>query len=508
MVVEDNERNIKLLRDLLGAHGYRTIEARSAEDAIALVPRERPELVLMDIQLPGMDGVAALRELRKLPETVAVPVIAVTAFAMKDDRERLLAAGFDGYVEKPIDVRALPAYVRSHLASTAAGAEPVTGDSAIRAATILVVDDLAQNVKLLDAVLSPRGYRVVSAASGEEALEAVAEEQPDLVLLDVVMPGMDGYEVCRRLRDRPTTRFLPVVMITAHGGQEKPKAIEAGADDFLVKPYDQTELLARVRSLMRIKQYHDTIEAQAAELAKWNRILERRVREQIEELERIRRLKRFLPPQVVDVVMSSGDESFLEGHRREITVLFCDLRGFTPFAETVEPEDLMAVLREYHAALGDLISRFEGTLERFTGDGLMVFFNDPLPCPDAPAQAVRMAVAMRDRVDELAEKWHRRGHDLHFGIGIAQGHATVGVIGFEERFDYAAIGAVTNLAQRLCSRAARREILVSQRVYAATDGIVVADPVGELDLAGFSRPMTAYNVLGLQAASTTGRRAP
>ena len=504
MVVEDNERNVKLLRDLLDAHGYRTIEARSAEAAIALVPRERPELVLMDIQLPGMDGVAALRELRKLPETVAVPVIAVTAFAMKDDRERLLAAGFDGYVEKPIDVRALPEYVRSHLASTAAGAEPTTGRPVTRAPKILVVDDLPQNVKLLDAVLSARGYRVVSAASGEEALEAVAEEQPDLVLLDVVLPGMDGYEVCRRLRDRPTTRFLPVVMITAHGDQEKPKAIEAGADDFLVKPYDQTELLARLRSLMRIKQYHDTIEAQAAELAEWNRILERRVREQIAELERIRRLKRFLPPQVVDVVMSSGDESFLEGHRREITVFFCDLRGFTPFAETVEPEELMAVLREYHAALGDLISRFEGTLERFTGDGLMVFFNDPLPCPDAPAQAVRMAVAMRDRVDELAEKWHRRGHDLHFGIGIAQGYATVGVIGFEERFDYAAIGAVTNFAQRLCSRAARREILVSQRVYAAIEGLVVAEPIGELDLAGFSRPMTAYNVLGLQAARTAG----
>ena len=500
MIVEDNERNIKLLRDLLGAHGYRTIEARSAEDAIALVPLDRPELVLMDIQLPGMDGVAALRELRKLPETRAVPVIAVTAFAMKDDRERLLAAGFDGYLEKPIDVRALPAYVRSHLASTSAGAETVAGDSVTRAATILVVDDLPENVRLLDAVLSPRGYRVVPAASGEEALEAVAEEQLDLVLLDVVMPGMDGYEVCRRLRDRPATRFLPVVMITAHGDQEKPKAIEAGADDFLFKPYDQMELLARVRSLLRIKQYHDTIEAQAAELGEWNRILERRVREQIEELERIRRLKRFLPPQVVDVVVSSGDESFLEGHRREITVFFCDLRGFTPFAETVEPEELMAVLREYHAALGDLISRFEGTLERFTGDGLMVFFNDPLPCPDAPAQAVRMAVAMRDRVDELAEKWHRRGHDLHFGIGIAQGYATVGVIGFEERFDYAAIGAVTNFAQRLCSRAARREILVSQRVYAAIEGLVVAEPVGELDLAGFSRPMTAYNVLGLQAA--------
>ena len=248
-------------------------------------------------------------------------------------------------------------------------------------ATILVVDDLPQNVKLLDAVLSPRGYRVVPAASGEAALEALAEHKPDLVLLDVVMPGMDGYEVCRRLRAEPATRFLPVVMITAHGDQEKVKAIEAGADDFLVKPVDQTELLARVRSLIRLKGYHDTIEAQAAELAEWNRLLEERVRQQVDELERIGRLKRFLPPQVVDIVTSSGDESFLAGHRREITVVFCDLRGFTAFAETVEPEDLMAVLREYHAALGRSREPIRGharALRRRRADGLL---QRPAPVP-------------------------------------------------------------------------------------------------------------------------------
>ena len=377
----------------------------------------------------------------------------------------------------------------------------MTADGTV-AGTVLVVDDLPQNVQLLDAVLSPRGYVVVPAASGEEAFEAVAARQPDLVLLDIVMPGIDGYEVCRTLRGQPATRFLPVVMITAHGDQAKVKAIEAGADDFLVKPFDQTELLARVRSLIRIKQYHDTIEAQAAELAEWNRMLEQRVREQVDELERMGRLKRFLSPQVVEVVTSSGDDSFLAGHRREITVMFCDLRGFTTFAETVEPEDLMAVLREYHAALGDLISRFDGTLERFTGDGLMVFFNDPLPCPDAPAQAARMAVAMRNRLDELAERWRRLGHDLQFAVGIAQGYATIGVIGFQERFDYAAIGAVTNLAQRLCAQAAGGQILISQRVHAATDDIVVSEPVGELNLPGLSRPMPAYNVLGLNAVRT------
>jgi adenylate cyclase len=367
-------------------------------------------------------------------------------------------------------------------------------------AVILVVDDLPQNVKLLDAVLSPRGYRIVPAESGEAALEALAAHSPDLVLLDVVMPGMDGYEVCRRIRGDRATQFLPVVMITAHGDQEKVKALEAGADDFLVKPLDQTELLARVRSLIRLKGYHDTIEAQAAELAEWNQLLEERVRRQVEELDRIGRLKRFLPPQVVDVVTSSGDESFLSGHRREITVVFCDLRGFTSFAETVEPEHLMAVLREYHATLGDLVSRFEGTLERFVGDGLMVFFNDPLPCPDAPAQAVRMAVAMRNRVDALAENWRRLGHDLQFGVGIAQGYATLGAIGYAERSDYAAIGPVTNLAHRLCGRAAPRQILISERVHAATEEIVVADAVGELTLPGFSRPIRAYNVVGLDAA--------
>jgi class 3 adenylate cyclase len=368
--------------------------------------------------------------------------------------------------------------------------------------TVLVVDDLPQNVRLLDAVLGPRGYRVLTAQSGEEALRLVAGDPPDLVLLDIFMPGLDGYEVCRRIRQDPRTEFLPVVMITASGDQEKRQAIEAGADDFVTKPFDQAELLARVRSLVRIKRYHDTIERQTAELTAWNQELEQRVSTQVQELERLGRLRRFLSPQLADLVVSSGDESFLDSHRREIVVVFCDLRRFTAFAETSEPEEVMGVLNQYHAALGDLIARFGGTLERFAGDGLMVFFNDPLPCEDGPARAIRMAVDMRTRLRELAEGWVRRGHDLSFAAGIAQGYATLGRIGFEGRYDYAAIGSVTNLAARLCAEAAPWQILVTQRVYAEAEDVAVGEPVGELTLKGFSRPVPAFNIRGLDAART------
>ncbi len=364
-------------------------------------------------------------------------------------------------------------------------------------ATILVVDDKPQNVRLLDAVLSPRGYQVVSACSGPEALSALQEVSVDLVLLDIVMPGMDGYEVCKRIRADEATAFLPVVMITASGDQEKLRALESGADDFVTKPFNQAELLARVASLAKVKRYHETIRRQADELAAWNRELEERVAAQVAELQRAARLRRFLSPQVAELVMGSGDESVLESHRREIVVVFCDMRGFTQFAESSEPEEVIDVLREYHTALGDLVFRFEGTLERFTGDGLMVFFNDPIPCDDAPLRSLRMAVAMRTRVRELSEAWTRRGHDLGFGLGIAQGYATLGRIGFEGRFDYAAIGSVTNLAARLCADAKPWQILTTQRVLSQTDGLAVGSPVGELALRGFSRPVMAYDVKGL-----------
>jgi adenylate cyclase len=366
--------------------------------------------------------------------------------------------------------------------------------------TVLVVDDQPPNLRLMDAVLSPRGYTVVTAESGHAALTALRESPIDVVLLDILMPGMDGYEVCRQIRADQATAFLPVVMITASGAPEKLRALESGADDFVTKPFDQAELIARVASLSRVKRYHDTIRRQSEELAEWNRELEDRVERQVAELQRVGRLRRFLAPQIADLVLSSGDEAILDSHRREIVIVFCDLRGFTRFAESSEPEEVMAVLKEYHAALGDLVFRFEGTLERFTGDGVMVFFNDPVPCEDPPLRAVRMAVAMRSRIRELADAWAKLGHDLGLGIGVAQGFATLGRIGFEGRFDYAAIGSVTNLAARLCAAATPWQILVTQRVFSSTESFAVGDAIGELTLHGFSQPVRAYDIKGLDQA--------
>jgi class 3 adenylate cyclase/CheY-like chemotaxis protein len=360
--------------------------------------------------------------------------------------------------------------------------------------TVLAVDDQPANLRLLNAVLSPNGYRVITASSGEQALELLSSSGIDLVLLDIVMPRMDGYEVCRRIRSEPSTAFLPVVMITASGEQEKTQSIKAGADDFINKPFHQGELLARVASLARIKRYHDTVTRQAAELAQWNAELEARVHTQLEELQRVNRLRRFLSPQVAELVIDSGDDSFLRSHRREIVVVFCDLRGFTAFAESSEPEEVMAVLGEYHATLGELIFHYQGTLERFTGDGLMVFFNDPIPIDEPARRAVEMALAMHDRVATLIEGWSRLGHDLGFGVGIAQGFATLGRIGYEGRSDYAAIGSVTNLAARLCAEAESGQVLVAQRVFSAVESRAAGESVGFLELRGFSRPIRAFNV--------------
>jgi adenylate cyclase len=371
---------------------------------------------------------------------------------------------------------------------------------------ILIADDQPMNVDILQMRLAVHGYELLTAADGEEALAVARAQLPDLILLDIMMPKMDGLEVCRLLKGDAALPFMPIIMVTAKADTKDIVAgLEAGSDEYLTKPVDQAALVARVKSMLRIKALHDTaqaqadrLEAQALQLADWNRTLEQRVVEQLAELERIGRLKRFFSPQLAELIVSTGEEKLLESHRREVTVVFCDLRDFTAFSETTEPEEVMEVLREYHTALGELIFRFEGTLERFAGDGLMVFFNDPVPCPDPAARAVRMAVAMRQRVGELTGTWRKRGHQLDFGVGIAQGYATLGKIGFEGRFDYAAIGTVTNLAARLCGEAAGGQILISQRVYAAVEALAVANQVGELSLKGFVKPVPAYNVWALK----------
>lgn len=364
-------------------------------------------------------------------------------------------------------------------------------------ATVLAVDDQAENLRLLDAVLSPRGYTVLQASSGLGALSVLDTQPVDLVLLDIVMPGIDGYEVCRRIRADERTAYLPVVMITASGAQERLPALQSGADDFVQKPFDQAELLARVASLSRVKRYHDTITRQADQLARWTAELEARVSAQVVELNRLGRLRRFLSPQLADLIVKSGDESILDSHRREIVVMFCDLRRFTAFAESSEPEEVMTVLHEYHHVLGNLVHEYDGTLERFTGDGIMAFFNDPVPCENPAERAVRMSVTMREEVRRLASEWRRRGHDLAMGIGIAQGYATLGRIGFEGRSDYAAIGSVTNLASRLCAEAEPWQLLITERVLAATEDFVVPEIVGDLSFKGFSRPVRVFDIKGL-----------
>lgn len=363
---------------------------------------------------------------------------------------------------------------------------------------ILVVDDNEINRDIIVSRLQAHGYATLQAEDGEEALAAVVQHNPDLVLLDVMMPKLDGVEACRRLKGDATLPFTPVILVTAKTETRDIVAgLDAGADEYLTKPIDQSALVARVRSVLRIKALHDEVQAQAEALATWNQTLEQRVRDQVTEIERIGRLKRFLCPQVAQLV-SSGDEGVLESHRREVTVVFCDLRGFTGFAETAEPEEVMTVLREYHSTLGRLINKFAGTLERFAGDGLLVLFNDPLPCPAPWAKAVQMAVEMRDAVGELVAQWHTYGHDLGFGVGIAHGYATMGCIGFEGRFQYSATGSVANLASRLCDRACDGQILVDSRVHREVNTLADLESVGELELKGFHRPVKAFNVRKLQ----------
>ena len=369
-------------------------------------------------------------------------------------------------------------------------------------ARILIADDNPANVRILSMRLAADGYDVVTARDGEEALAVAGEAQPDLILLDVMMPKLDGITVCRRLKEAQAASFTPIILVTAMTeAKDIVAGLEAGADEYLTKPVDHAALSARVRSMLRIKALHDTVTAQADEIARWNATLERRVADQVGQIEQMSRLKRFFSPPLADAILAGGAADPLRPHRREISVVFLDLRGFTAFAEMSEPEEVSEVLAAYHDEVGRIIQAHEGTLERFTGDGMMIFFNDPVPVPNAEERAVRMAEAMRARVRVLAGEWRRRGYDLDLAMGIAKGYATIGAIGFEGRQDYAAIGSVTNLAFRLCTEAAGDQILISQRIHAAVADLVNAKEIGPLQLKGFHRPVPAYEIVDLRQPS-------
>jgi len=371
--------------------------------------------------------------------------------------------------------------------------------------TVLVVDDDPEMRQYLADQLGSFGYGVLTAQSAQDALGLLTTTPVDLVVSDVHMPGMSGIELCATVKGDPSHQMMPVILLTAASDFDTRLAgLQAGADDFFTKPVDRLEIRARVGVLLRVKslldttqRLYETVRDQAAELAHNKEMLEERVQRQLVELERLAALKRFMSPQLAELVVASGEDP-LRPHRQEVTVVFVDLRGFTAFAEMAEPEEVMSILQEFHQAMGEIIMAYDGTLERYMGDGMMIVFNDPVPVPNPVAQAIRMALAMRKREQELADTWERYGYDLRFGIGIAHGYATIGRIGFEGRWDYTAIGSVVNLAARLCGMAKAGQILVPRRLLATVDGLVEAEAVGKFKLKGFHRPLPAYNVLHLR----------
>ncbi len=355
----------------------------------------------------------------------------------------------------------------------------------------LVVDDSPVNRLVLVKRLEGLGLEVLQAENGMQALELLGAKPGmiDVVLLDVIMPELDGYETLAAMKGDEATQHIPVLVVSSVEELDSVvRCIELGATDYLTKPINPSILAARINASLAAKRLSDLEMESLTRQTALNRTIQRQKEE----------LSRFLSPQIAALVSSQEGEALLAGHRREITVVFCDLRGFTSFAEQADPEALFGLLAEYHGMLGQAITEHGGTLEHFAGDGVMVFFNDPIAQEDHVERAVRMAVTMRERFAALAATWHKHGYDLGLGVGIAVGYATLGRIGFEGRHDYGAIGNVTILASRLCSQAQAGQILLSPRAHAILEEVVDAESVGELTLKGLTHPVAASNVVALR----------
>ena len=479
-------------RDLVASLGAVRTDARELLSRLNTVLAEGgagpPDLVAARGTLAPL-----LERLRAAMEAVRGQAAAAGADALGPDLDRIRTA--TERLATLLGEAGAPATPRANAPEQAAGAPAEPGKAR---SVILVVDDNEENRDMLTRRLQRQGHEVVAAAGGQAGLDLLARTAVDLVLLDVMMPDLDGYAVLQRIKSDPALRDIPVLMISALDELDSVvRCIQLGAEDYLAKPFQPVLLQARVGACLEKKRLHDQDARHRRALAEVNQTLERRVAEQVAQLENLGRLKRFFSPQLAEAIVAGGAADPLRTHRREITVVFLDLRGFTAFAETAEPEELMDMLREYHAEMGRLILAHEGTLERFTGDGMMIFFNDPVVVPDPAARAVRMAVAMRDALAGLSARWSKRGWDLGASMGIAQGYATIGAIGFEGRWDYGAIGTVTNVAARLCNEAKTGQLLISAKVAAAVEGMIEAEDVGAITLKGLARPVKIWNVRGL-----------
>ncbi len=360
-------------------------------------------------------------------------------------------------------------------------------------ARILVVDDVEANVLLLQNLLRQQGYiNVLGTTDSRTVVETHRANPFDLILLDLQMPDPDGIEIMEQLKPLPGTDFLPVVVITAFSDEEnRMKALSLGARDYIVKPFNGAEVTQRIRNFLEVRILYRERQQQTE-------ILKHQVTQQVDQLERLTRLTRFFSPQLAERIVAGGVDDPLRTHRRDITAVHIDLRNFTAFTETAEPEEVMEIVHQYHAAMGRLILRYEGTIEFFAGDGIMVIFNDPVVIEDPVERALRMALSMQEAFAPLAESWRRRRFVLGMGVGIARGYATIGAIGFEGRWDYGVIGTVANLAARLCGEAKSGQVVVHTKALNQIEHLVDVEPLGEITLKGLSQKVEAVNVLAIR----------